>query len=193
MTGGERTGPAAGGRLVLVVGPSGAGKDTLLRTAGAALREDGRFCFPRRYITRPAGDPHEDHIALTDEEFRDRERAGKFSLVWRAHGFDYALPGTVDGLVEDGRIVVVNVSRTVVAEARSRFARLGVIQVTASRETLALRLGARGRESGEESARRLARPAPAFPEGLDVRTLVNDGPLEAAVTAFVGLLRSFAV
>ena len=181
------------GRLVLVVGPSGAGKDTLIRRAEAELGSEARYCFPRRYITRPAGDPHEDHVVLTDEEFRARERAGEFSLVWYAHGLGYALPRTVDCLVADGRIVVVNVSRTVVAEARSRFARLGVIQVTASGKTLALRLGARGRESGEESARRLARPAPAFPEGLDVRTLVNDGPLEAAATAFVGLLRSFAV
>ena len=193
MTGEEHSGPAAGGRLVLVVGPSGAGKDTLLRMAGAALREDGRYRFPRRYVTRPAGDPHEDHVALTEEEFRARERAGEFGLAWRAHGLGYALPGTVDSLVADGRIVVANASRTVVAEARSRFARLGVIQVTASRETLALRLGARGRESGEESARRLARPAPAFPDGPDIRTLVNDGPLEAAAAAFVGLLRSFAV
>ena len=192
MTAGERSGPAAGGRLILVVGPSGAGKDTLLRTAGAALREDARFCFPRRFITRPAGDPHEDHIALTDEEFRNRERAGEFSLVWRAYGLSYALPGTVGGLVAEGRIVAANVSRTVVAEAISRFARVGVIHVTAGRETLALRLGERGREAQEDRARRLARPAPALPEGLDSRTLVNDGPLEPAVEAFVGLLRSFA-
>ncbi|MYE02199.1 MAG: phosphonate metabolism protein/1,5-bisphosphokinase (PRPP-forming) PhnN [Alphaproteobacteria bacterium] len=181
-----------GGRLVLVVGPSGAGKDTLIRRAEAGLRSEARYRFPRRYVTRPAGDPHEDHIALTDEEFRARERAGQFSLVWRAHGLGYALPRTVDCLVADGRIVVANVSRTVVGQARSRFARIGVIQVTASRGTLALRLAGRGRESGEESARRLARPAPALPDGPDVRTLVNEGPLEEAAAAFVGLLRALA-
>ena len=192
MTGEERGAPAAGGCLVLVVGPSGAGKDTLLRMAGAALREDARYCFPRRYITRPAGDPHEDHIALTEEAFRVKERNGEFALAWHAHGLSYALPGTVRNLVAEGRVVAANVSRSVVAETGSRFARVGVVQVTANRETLALRLGERGRESGEESARRLARPAPAFPEGLDIRTLVNDGPLEAAVAAFVSLLRAFA-
>ena len=182
-----------GGCLVLVVGPSGAGKDTLIRRAEAGLRSEARYRFPRRYITRPAGDPHEDHIALTDEEFRARERAGEFSLVWRAHGLGYALPRTVDCLVAEGRTVVVNVSRTVVAEARSRFARVGVIQVTASRETLALRLAGRDRESPEDRARRLVRPAPALPDGPDIRTLVNDGPLEAAAAAFVGLLGAFAV
>ena len=181
-----------GGCLVLTVGPSGAGKDTLLRRAAAELKPDARFCFPRRYITRPAGDPHEDHIALTEAEFRARERAGEFSLVWRAHGLGYALPGTVGGLVAEGRITVANVSRGVVAEARSRFARVAVIQVTASRETLACRLGERGRESPQDRARRLARQFPADTGGPDVRTLVNDGPLEPAVEAFVEMLRSYA-
>ncbi len=180
-----------GGRLVLVVGPSGAGKDTLIRQAEAELGSEARYRFPRRYITRPAGDPHEDHVALTEEEFLARERAGEFSLVWRAHGLGYALPRTVDSLVADGLIVIANVSRTVVGQARSRFVRVGVIQVTASGETLALRLAGRDRESAEDRARRLARPAPAFPDGPDIRTLVNDGPLEAAAAAFLGLLRSF--
>ena len=192
MTGEARSPTASGGRLVLVVGPSGAGKDTLIRKAEAALQEDARYCFPRRCITRPAGDPHEDHVALTESEFRSREQAGEFALAWRAHGLCYALPGTVRGLIADGRTVVVNVSRSAVAEARSRFGRVGVIHVTAGRETLALRLGERGREAPEDRAQRLARPAPAIEEGPDVRTLVNDGALEPAVEAFVKMLRSYA-
>ena len=183
---------ASPGCLVLVVGPSGAGKDTLLRRAAAALRDEGRYCFVRRYITRPAGDPHEDHVALTEEEFAACKRAGRFSLSWRAHGFSYALPASVAELIANRRIVVANASRSVVPEARSRFARVGVMHVTASSETLALRLGERGRESPEDRARRLARPALPLAGSPDVRTLVNDGPLDPAVEAFVGMLRSFA-
>lgn len=43
-----------GGRLVYVMGPSGAGKDSILHYAALRLADDVRFSFPRRWITRPA-------------------------------------------------------------------------------------------------------------------------------------------
>jgi phosphonate metabolism protein PhnN/1,5-bisphosphokinase (PRPP-forming) len=118
--------------LVLVVGPSGAGKDTLLEAARQALADDPRFRFVRRVITRPAEAGGEAHEAVTETEFATRD----FALQWQAHGLRYGIPADAIG---DAIITVANVSRLVIAEAAQRFP-IRVIEVTAAPEILAVRL-----------------------------------------------------
>ncbi len=55
--------------LVLVVGPSGAGKDTLIAKAHDALRDDLRFTFVRRVVTRNAVAALEDHTTMDEAAF----------------------------------------------------------------------------------------------------------------------------
>ena len=55
-------------RLVAIVGPSGAGKDTLIRGALAA-RPD--LHLARRVITRPADTDSEDFDSVTEADFAD--------------------------------------------------------------------------------------------------------------------------
>ena len=112
--------------LVLVVGPSGAGKDTLLEAARQVLADDPRFRFVRRVITRPADAGGEAHEAVTEAEFAAR----KFALQWQAHGMRYGIPADA---IDGAAVAVANVSRTVVAEAARQF-RVRVIEVTASHE-----------------------------------------------------------
>lgn len=145
------------GTLFLVVGPSGSGKDTLLNGARAALRMDAGFIFPQRVITRPSDAGGEDHIAVTAEEFEARRRAGAFTLHWTANGHAYGVPNDIERDLDAGRSVVVNVSRTVIDEARVRLAPVRVILLTVSDDVLAQRLAARGRESRGEIEARLAR------------------------------------
>jgi ribose 1,5-bisphosphokinase len=154
--------------LILVVGPSGAGKDTLLDASHVALRADTRFRFVRRVITRPVDAGGEAHEAVTPAEFAAR----RFALRWHAHGIDYGIPDDIDADLRDGRIVVASVSRSVVAEAASRY-EVRVIAVSASVDVLAARLLARGREDAADIARRLARDVP-LPGGVGTETVVND-------------------
>jgi ribose 1,5-bisphosphokinase len=164
--------------LVLVVGPSGAGKDTLLNAARDALRNDPRIHFVRRVITRPADPDGENHEPVTETEFAARD----FALSWSAHGLRYGIAA-----VDTAPVVVANVSRGVIATAATQYP-VRVIEVTAAPEILAARLAARGRETAADVALRLARTA-VIPDGVAVETVWNDATLAIGVERFVAALR----
>ncbi|QRM32581.1 phosphonate metabolism protein/1,5-bisphosphokinase (PRPP-forming) PhnN [Microvirga sp. VF16] len=186
-----RAGGSVTGTLVLVVGPSGAGKDTLLTCARAALASDERFRFVRRVITRPPGGG-EDSAFLTEEAFRTRMVQGAFALHWQAHGLCYGLPVEVDAWLAQGRVVVANGSRAIVPEARRQYTRLKVVNVTAPPAVLAERLRQRGREAGETVSGRLQRGGAFELDGPDVEEIDNSGPPDVAAECFIRTLRAWA-
>lgn len=180
------------GAFVAVVGPSGAGKDTLLAYARSKLRQDGeiKISFVRRVITREADGSTEDHDTLSPEAFDRAEADGAFALSWRAHGLRYGLPADVDDRIGAGEVVVANLSRAAIPILRGRYPNVAVVLVTASPATLSARLAARGRESAEAVSARLARAAD---EGVGVSgaftPVFNDGAVEDAGEALVAAIR----
>ncbi|WP_112323003.1 phosphonate metabolism protein/1,5-bisphosphokinase (PRPP-forming) PhnN [Oceanibium sediminis] len=169
----------SGGRLIAVVGPSGVGKDSVM--AGIAARAPW-ITRVRRVITRPPEPGGEDHRAVTPEAFRQNAENGAFCLHWGAHGLHYGIPAEVLEQVRGGADSMANLSRSALPRAAQAFPRLVVLNITASPGVLAERLAARGRESDEDIARRLAQAAKPLPAGLDVITITNDGALDAAVS-----------
>src|SRR3954453_16139425 len=99
------------GRLVLVVGPSGAGKDTLIGFVRASCAKDTNVVFPKRIVTRDPS-PFEDNRPLSPLEFEQARLRGELFIHWQAHGLCYGLPRSIDADIRAGRTVVVNVSRT---------------------------------------------------------------------------------
>jgi ribose 1,5-bisphosphokinase len=177
------------GVFVAVVGPSGAGKDTLIAYARSALVSEGTVEFVRRVITRPSDASSEDHDTLADAAFDEAEKGGAFAICWSAHGLRYGLPESVDRAVGQGQIVVANISRGAVPLVKARYANVVVAEITASAEILAERLAARGRESRGEVLARLARSA-ELGNGLQGAVRIdNSGPREEAGERFVALLR----
>ena len=178
----------ARGTLFLVVGPSGAGKDTLIGGARAALEPGGAYVFPRRAITRPEGAGGEDHEAVSPEAFAEREAGGGFFATWRAHGLAYGLPGCISATLESGRHVVANVSRAILADVAGRVSPTVAIEIAAPPELRARRLADRGREDGADAALRLAREGAPFPDGIPVRRVANDGTPEEGIERFIAAL-----
>jgi ribose 1,5-bisphosphokinase len=154
-----RIGPGA---LVVVVGPSGAGKDTLLALARALCAPDSQIdppiVFPRRIVTRPPS-AAEDHDSVTPAQFDAAIGQGAYAFWWEAHGLKYALSAAIDTELRSGKTVVCNVSRAVVRRLRERYDSVTVVLVTAPKEVLLARLAARGREGEGDMAGRIERAA----------------------------------
>lgn len=176
------------GRLVLVVGPSGAGKDTLLRLAQAACTDDQNVVFPRRVVTRESS-AAEDNIAMSPDEFRRGIDHGDFAVHWDAHGHSYALPLDINDDIRAGRAVVVNVSRTVIAALREAYANVVVVAITAPPDVLAQRLAARARHSDGNIADRLSRSVEDVSAQADV-TILNAGSADYHGRQLVRVIRN---
>ena len=176
------------GRLVLVVGPSGAGKDTLLRLAQAACVDDRDIVFPRRVVTRESSEA-EDNMAMSQDEFRRAREHGDFAVHWEAHGHSYALPLEINDDILAGRAVVANVSRTVIGALRQAYTNVVVVAITAPPDVLAQRLAARARHSDGNIADRLARSVDDTSANADV-TILNAGSADYHSRQLVRVIRN---
>jgi ribose 1,5-bisphosphokinase len=176
------------GGVVLVVGPSGAGKDTLLRLVRERLASDGRFFFPRRVVTRPS-DASEDHASLSTQAFEEAIERGAFALHWQAHGHRYGIPAEVDALVREGKTVVFNASRHAIPIARRRYAATLVVVVDVPVEVRAARLAARDREGPAEVLARLERVVAGFQLSEADLVVDNSGAPERAAELIVRRLQ----
>jgi phosphonate metabolism protein PhnN/1,5-bisphosphokinase (PRPP-forming) len=169
------------------VGPSGAGKDSLLNGARQCLAGDNRYVFPARVINRPAN-ASEAHVPVTTAQFQKMQTSGAFALDWEAHGLFYGFPTSMDDLIRSAKIVVVNASRRVVAEARARYASTRVIFVDCPVALRAERLAARGREAFEEIRSRLSRTVAEFEQKEADSVITNSGLLADGVEELVSHL-----
>ncbi|MFF0947416.1 phosphonate metabolism protein/1,5-bisphosphokinase (PRPP-forming) PhnN [Rhizobium leguminosarum] len=176
------------GIMVVVVGPSGAGKDTLMNLAARRFRGRDDVHFVRRVITRHRDAGGEDHLSVSLEGFAAMEQSGSFAVWWEAHGLRYGIPAEVSVALSRGHIVVANGSRSALHRFQAAFPRLKVINVTARPEVLAGRLEARGRETHEDIMARLARGPLTVRGEYDVTELDNSGSLEEAEQKMIEIL-----
>jgi ribose 1,5-bisphosphokinase len=175
------------GRLILVIGPSGAGKDTLLGLARTACADDPRIVFPRRVITRQAS-ASEDNEEVSAGTFQEALARDEYAMHWEAHGHCYALSRAIDDDIRAGRTVVANVSRTVVAAMRQAYAEVVVVLITAPPNVLAERLAMRGRSSDGKIEHRLHRTVDETAAAPDV-SIVNISSAEYHARQFIRIVK----
>ncbi|MDO9415935.1 phosphonate metabolism protein/1,5-bisphosphokinase (PRPP-forming) PhnN [Pararhizobium sp.] len=180
------------GTLIVVVGPSGAGKDSVMNIAARHFAGRKDIHFARRFITRPQDAGGEAHQSVSDSEFELLQASGGFSVSWDAHDLRYGIPCDALARVERGETVIVNGSRRALCDFAKAFARITVVNITAAPEVLAERLMARGRESEADIRARLARQVPALAEQPGIVVIDNSGRLEDAAWQFIAVAEAIA-
>lgn len=188
MPDGQATGDMPAGCMIVVVGPSGAGKDTLMDRAARFFESREQVVFVRRVITRDASAGGEDHQQASERQFELLQRSGGFAVCWRAHGLRYGIPADTRDLIASGRLVIVNGSRSALPDFKAAYPRLTVINVTARPDVLAERLSMRGRESADDINRRLSRSSLQIAGDYHLVTIDNSGEIDAAAQAMINAI-----
>lgn len=180
------------GILLYVMGPSGAGKDSLIRHARRVMEgtylEGRQIRFARRYITRSSDCGGEEHYPVSPAGFAALKGVGEFCLDWQSHGLCYGIGREVADWLGQGDLVVVNGSRAYLPQAEQRFACLVPLLISVPAGVLRRRLERRGRESAAEIEERLALAARPLESGRAVLEIDNSFSLAEAQRDFRQLL-----
>lgn len=173
------------GKLFYIIGPSGAGKDTLIQYVRTHLSQTTPMCIAHRYITRDYKSEGENHIELSEEEFNLRATNGLFTFHWEGHSTMYGIGKEIEIWMNSGIHVMMNGSRAYLNQAREKIPDLIPIYISVSKQTLMNRLITRGRESKDEIEQRLNRGQQFVPQAPNLIILQNDGPIEECGQALI--------
>lgn len=178
------------GRLFFIVGPSGVGKDTLMKWLEQQMPDGCGVVFAQRTITRPLH-PSETHECIEETAFWEQAASGRFSMTWQAHGLCYGIRRGIEAELKSGRDVIVNGSREYIPQLRRLFPEAKIIWIDAAPEQIRRRIEARQRESGAALLRRLDRVTRFTPpDDADVIYIDNSGPVEVAGRRLLALFCS---
>ncbi|NYT85846.1 phosphonate metabolism protein/1,5-bisphosphokinase (PRPP-forming) PhnN [Pollutimonas harenae] len=181
------------GRLIYVMGPSGAGKDAVLQGV-LNLMSDGDCHLAPRLVTRPITHDEPHAVSVSQAEFERLEAHDRLALAWRAHGLSYGVLRHIDDRLQAGCDVLVNGSRGYLPEACRRYRGLLPVLLTVDSDLLRQRLSRRGREGNEQINARLERniqftALPQHSSASPLLTIDNSGPLDQAITMLYTHLR----
>lgn len=161
------------------MGPSGAGKDSVLNLVKEQLMPTGMWFFAQRMITRPTSAGGENHQDISEKAFIKLKDINFFSLDWHSHGLYYGIRD-MNIILSTGIHIVVNGSREYFNEAQKKYPDIIPVIITAPTAMLAARLSQRGRETQEQIHERLSRAHEFSIKHNSLITIVNDRKVSQA-------------
>ena len=148
----------AGGKLVIVSGPSGVGKSTICRKV--ARRLDNAY-LSISVTTRPKGPGEEngrEYWFTSRQEFHKRIEEGTLLEYAEVFGNLYGTPrDKTEEALQAGKTVILEIDVQGARQVKETYPQAAMIFILPpSSRVLAERMGHRGRESAEAAARRLS-------------------------------------
>jgi len=137
-------------KIILIVGASGVGKDSLLKESKKYFEKEVNFV--RRCITRKA-DKNEDNYYLDDLDFDLLKQTDFFVSTWKAHDNFYGISKNEIKNTSN----IISISRAKISDFEEKYDEVYTINITLSKEELKNRLIKRARESIEDIEKRLNR------------------------------------
>ena len=184
-------------RLIYVVGPSGAGKDSLLLWLRQHTPDSARVHWARRTIDRPnSTEPGaENHESVDAAGFERLLANAELAMHWDANTHRYGIrQSELTQLSDSDGCVIVNGSRAHLPMVARDYPGLTVLHITATPAVLRERLLARGRESVQAvEARMLRHIALDIPAGCALVEIGNDSTLDEAGQQLLAKLRTLGL
>lgn len=168
-------------KVILIVGPSGVGKDTLLKGAKKELKND--INFVKRYITRKP-DKSEKNYYLDEYAFEILKHNSLFVSTWNAHENFY---GIAKNSIKNG-LNIISISRSKIEDFEKIYKDVYTINISVPKEELRNRLLIRKRENEEEIEKRLNRTY----KKIEAKKLIefdNSGNIEKSINKFIKVLK----
>ncbi len=168
--------------LIFIVGRSGSGKDTIMRNTVNALHEKQIPAkILRRIITRTP-DENEDSLYISESDFLEMREKEQFALSWHIYDNWYGVPkDQLEKHLQQGKIVLVNVSRNILYEGRIKYPNCKIILIEVPLDLAEKRIMSRGRENVTRLEVRIARMKESVDMPKPDRKIKNDGNLSDAV------------
>lgn len=177
-------------KMVYVVGPSGAGKDSLLDWLRSQIPASAPVHWVRRTITRAPDAGGENHESVSQDEFKRILQQKGFAMHWHANDLCYGIRHIEMAPLERWHWVFVNGSRANLEKAALQYPGMVILHITASAEVLKQRLLHRGRESHDTIEARMRRAMDLrWPSGCPLIEVTNNGSLDASGMHLLGKMR----
>lgn len=167
-------------KIILIVGASGVGKDTLLRAIKGKIEAN----FLKRYITR-IPDDNEANFYLDTHAFDSLKDKGYFISSWEAHENCY---GIAREHIQEG-LNIISISRGAIKDFENEFDHVITINITIPKELLIKRLHVRGRENMDQILARIDRSYEII-ESKNLIDFDNSESLEVSTQKFITLIQS---